>query len=332
MDIKKLLEERNIELRYVNKNDFSELKDKTIITNEDNFTKNLLLNLGFKKFYTVREASVERADEIKKYLKREEIVGFGGGKAIDIAKKISFDLGTDLISIPTAPSHDGLISRNSSLYFRGQKKTIPTKYPKKLIIPVHLWKSSGDLKKAGICDLIANLVSLQDISLAEKNGEKFSEFYKKLSFEAAERVLDSKDEKELSEALIMSGIAMEESSVYCSESEHEVEKLFEKKGFPYLHGQLSGTGALISAKVYSLYYNKLPKLRFDSGKLFEIVKSRMKKKRVFKFALDPLFDKKFKPKMLKEVGKIRPGRYNLWNVIDPKKIDWGFIVSEILKD
>lgn len=331
MDVKKLLEERNIKLKYVNRNqDFSELKNKMVVTNEDSFTKNLLLNLGLRNFYTVREASVERADEILKNVKGKEIVGLGGGKALDVAKKISFDLHIDLISVPTAPSHDGLTSRNSSLYYKAKKKTIPTKYPKKLIIPLHLWKTSGNLKKAGICDLIANLVALQDMSLAEKNRKKFSQFYKKLSFESTKKI--SEDEKTLSEALIISSIAMEETSVYCSGSEHEVEKLFDRKGFPYLHGQLSGTGALISAKVYSTYSKDLPRLRFNSKNFFEKIKKEMIKNTVYEFALEPLLDENFDPKILKEVGKIRPERFTLWNVIDPKKVDWDLMVSEILKD
>jgi len=333
MDVGKLLEDRDIRLEYVNRNyNFPELRDGTIITNEDHFTKNLLLNLGFEKFHTVEDASVEKACEISKYVKGDGIIGFGGGKALDVAKKVSCDLMKDLILVPTAPSHDGLTSRNSSLYHKGKKKTIRTKYAKRLIIPLHLWKTSGNLKKAGICDLIANFIALQDISLAERNGKRFSELYKKLSHDAANKILKLNDEKTLSEALIISSIAMEEGSQYCSGSEHEVEKLFEKNGFLYLHGQLAGTGVLISAKVYSAYSKKLPKLRFDSETLFEKIKKKMKEKKVYEFALQPLVDKNFRPEILKKVGEIRPERFNLWNVIDSRKVDWKKIIDDVLKD
>ncbi|MCK4730551.1 MAG: iron-containing alcohol dehydrogenase [Candidatus Aenigmarchaeota archaeon] len=334
MDIQKLLNERNIELSYLDKDyGFPELKKGTIITNSRGFTKNLLSDLGFAEFYPVSDASLDRVEEIKKNEHAGSIIGFGGGKAIDIAKKLAYDLDLNLISIPTAPSHDGLISKNCSLYNGIKRETIPTKYPSKIIIPLYLWKDSGNLKKSGICDLISNLTALQDLSLAEKNGEKFSEFYKQLSFESAEKVLGFGTDKELAEALIMSGIAMEETSKYCSGSEHEVERLLEAKinGGKYLHGQLAGTGTLISAKIYEIYSNELPDLRFESKNLFEEIKEKMKKVGVYEFAIEPLKDEKFNPEILGEISRIRPERYSLWNVIDSEKVEWKKIVGGILE-
>lgn len=335
MDIGELLKKRNIELEFLEhkRDNFKDFTGKAVITNEDLFTKNLLLKSGINKFHTVSEASIKRAKEIKKLIREEEIVGFGGGKALDIAKKVSFDLNKELITVPTAPSHDGLISINCSLHDGKKRKTIPTKYSRKIIIPVYLWKNSGNLKKAGICDLFSNLVALQDLSLAEKSGEKFSEFYKKLSFGAVKKILGSVSDRTLAEALIISGLAMEETSRYCSGSEHEAERLLENKinGGKYLHGQLAGTGSLISAKVYSIHLDKLKNLKFNSKNFFEYVKSLMKKKNVFEFALQPLKDEKFRPEMLRELGKVRPERYTLWNFIDSKKVDWDKITAEILE-
>jgi len=332
MKFEELLDERRIELKYVNDNNFDELKGKAIITNKGSFTRNLLLNLGFEDFHPVSEASIEEAEQIKNLIKERDIVGFGGGKAIDVAKKIASDLNLNLISVPTAPSHDGLISKNCSLYKGSKRETIPAKYPRKIIIPLNLWKNSGNLKKAGICDLISNLIALQDLSLAEKRGEQFSEFYKKLSFESVEKVLNCRDEKELAESLILSGLAMEETSRYCSGSEHEVERLLENKinEGKYLHGQLAGTGILISAKVYSLYSDKLKDLRFSSENFFEYIRNLMKKKDVYNFAILPLLDEKFKPEILKEVSEVRPERFTLWNVVDSKKIDFERVINEII--
>jgi len=333
MKFRELLDERGIELKYVNDNNFDELKRKAIITNKGSFTRKLLLNLGFEDFHPVSEASIEEAEQIKEMIKEKDIVGFGGGKAIDVAKKIASDLNINLISVPTAPSHDGLISKNCSLYKGSKRETIPAKYPRKVIIPLHLWKNSGNLKKAGICDLISNLIALQDLSLAEKErGEQFSEVYKKLSIESVKKVLNCGDEKELAESLILSGLAMEETSRYCSGSEHEVERLLENKinEGKYLHGQLAGTGILISAKVYSLYSDKLKDLRFGSENFFEYIRNLMKKKDVYNFALLPLLDEKFKPEILKEVSEVRPERFTLWNVIDSRNIDFERVINEII--
>ncbi|MCK4782010.1 iron-containing alcohol dehydrogenase [Candidatus Parcubacteria bacterium] len=332
MDIKQLLKQRGIELKFISDSDliFNELKGKEIITNDNDFTKNLLLQAGIKKFHLVKEASIKTAEEIKKQIKKQPVVGFGGGKAIDVAKKISSDLSLKFISIPTAPSHDGLVSKNFSLYNnKGKRETVPGKYPRKLIIPLNFWKNSEELKKSGICDLLSNMVALQDLSLAEKAGEKFSDFYKKLSFEAINRI-NTEDDRKLAEALILSGIAMEENSCYCSGSEHELERLFEDKiNGKYLHGQLAGAGTLISAKVYSKYADSLSGLIFNSRNLFEDIKNRMENLGVYEFALIPLKDKKFQHSFLKEVSSIRPERYTLWNYIDSREIDWERIIEEI---
>lgn len=334
MNLEKLLKERSIELKYADSDyGFPELSKKAIITNKSEFTRKLLEAKGFNKFHEINEASVKKAGILKKKINEAGVVGFGGGRAIDLAKKISFDLGIDLISIPTAPSHDGLISKNCSLENRGARKTYPAKYPSKLIIPVELWKNSGELKKAGICDILSNIVALQDIKLSETRGETFSETYKNYSKEAVKRVLGHLDEKELSKALILSGFAMEETSRYCSGSEHEVERLLERiLGSAYLHGQLAGTGTIICAKVYSMYSDKLPDFEGNSCKFYDEIRSQMEKLKVYEYATRPLYDSSFKPEVLREVSKIRPERYTLWNAIDSIKVDWKHVIDKILKD
>ncbi|HIE41494.1 MAG TPA: iron-containing alcohol dehydrogenase [Candidatus Aenigmarchaeota archaeon] len=331
MNLLRLLKERKINLIYekeLNKL-VEELKDKEIITGKS-FTRDLLLE-KLENLYSVSQASIREVEKIKKLIKEKEIVGFGGGKPIDVAKKVSCDLNLDLTIVPTAPTHDGIASKNCSLYNKNKRRTILAKYPNKIIIPLSLWENSKDLKNAGVCDIISNLIALQDISLAEKKGIKFLEFYKKLSFESVKKILSFKNNKELAESLILSGIAMEKGSVYCSGSEHEITRLLENK-LNYLHGQLAGTGTLIAAKVYEHYSTQLEGLKFNSKELFYKIREKMEKVRVYEFALQPLFDKNFKPKILREISKIRPERYNLWNVINSKEIDWDYIIDKILKN
>jgi len=334
MRIKKLLRERRIKLKFFEKEKraLRKIKGKEIITNDSNFTKNLLQDAGFLFFHVVEKASLETVNTIKEEMKNvgtDEIVAIGGGKAIDVAKKVAADLNIRLISFPTAPSHDGLISKNCSLLEGNKRKTISAVYPRKVIIPLNLWRNSGNLRKAGICDLISNLTALQDLSLAEKKGEKFDDLYKYLSFEAT-KLVNFEKEKHFAYALIFSGLAMEKTSRYCSGSEHEVERLLEEKiQNTYLHGQLSGTGALISAKIYSKFANNFSDLRFDSRKIFNLIKESMKSENVLEFAILPLKDEKFRPEWLEEVSSIRPDRYTLWNEIDSKKIDWKEVIEEI---
>lgn len=334
MRIKKLLRERGIKVRLFKdeKKALKKIKGKEIITNDDDFTKSLLQKAGFIFFHVVDKATIETVETIKEEMKdigAKEVVGIGGGKAIDVAKKVAADLNIKLISFPTAPSHDGLISKNCSLYYGEKRKTIPTVYPSKVIIPLNLWKNSGNLRKAGVCDLISNIIALQDLSLAERKGEKFEDLYKYLSFNAT-KLVNFEKEKHFAYALIISGLAMEKTSRYCSGSEHIIERLLEEK-MPngYLHGQLAGTGTLISAKIYSKFIDSSPELRFDCLKLYDSIKDSMKSENVFDFAKIPLEDERFNPEWLKELSKIRPERYTLWNEIDAQKINWQEIIEEI---
>jgi len=334
MRIHRLLRQRGIKLRFFEdeKKALRKIRGKEIITNDSDFTKNLLEEAGFIFLHVVDEATMETVNIIKEEMRdirAKEIAAVGGGKAIDVAKKVAADLNINLISFPTAPSHDGLISKNCSLYEGGKRKTIPAVYPKKLFIPLNLWRNSGNLRKAGICDLVSNFVALQDLSLAEKKGEEFDCLYKYLSFQAT-KLINFGKEKHFAYALILSGLAMEKTSRYCSGSEHTVERLLEEKlQNTYLHGQLAGTGTLISAKIYSKFAQNFPNLRFDSKKIFDLVASEMKRENVLEFALLPLKDARFNPDWLREASEMRPERYTLWNEIDSQKINWQEIIEEI---
>jgi len=336
MRINKFLKERGIKVKFFEneKKALNKIRRKEIITNDSEFNKNLLQDAGFLFFHVVDKASLNTVETIKEEMRdirAKEIVAIGGGKAIDVGKKIAADLDIKLISFPTAPSHDGLISKNCSLYDETNKrKTIPAVYPKELIIPLNLWRNSGNLRKAGICDLISNCVALQDLSLSEKKGEKFSCLYKYMSFEAT-KLINFETEKHFAYALILSGLAMEETSRYCSGSEHILERLMEENiQNTYLHGQLAGTGTLISSKIYSMFSDKLSDLRFDSKKLFDQIVQRMKNENSLEFALEPLKNEKFNnPDWLKKASQMRPGRYTLWNIVDSNNLDWHSIIENL---
>jgi len=332
--IHKLLHERKIILKFFEneRKALRKLKGKEIITNDSDFNINLLKEAGFLFFHVVKNATIETTERIKEEMRDmriNEIVGVGGGKAIDVAKKIAADLKIKLISFPTAPSHDGLISRNCSLYEGKKRETIPCVYPRKLMIPLKLWRNSGNLRKSGICDLISNIIALQDISLAERKGETFEDLYKYLSFEAT-KLIHVSNEKDLAFGLIISGLAMEKTSRYCSGSEHTIERLLDEKiQNGYLHGQLAGLGTLISAKVYSKFADKFSDLRFDSKKIFDFIVEEMKKENVLDFVLAPIKDGNVNPDWLKEVSKMRPERYSLWNEVNSQELNWPKIIEEI---
>ena len=48
----------------------------------------------------------------------ERVIGVGGGSKIDMGKKLAYDLDVPFISVPSAPSHDGIASPRASIYDR----------------------------------------------------------------------------------------------------------------------------------------------------------------------------------------------------------------------
>lgn len=335
----KILREKNIEIIFC-KNE-KELKknlaclSKDILVTDNNFVRDYVDKLElFKNVFSIESEDFSEVFRIMKNSKGGKIIGMGGGRVLDVAKMVSFQQGKRLILIPTAPTHDGLVSKNSALLVNGIKRSYPTKFPEKVIIPEHLWESSGHLKNFGKLDIIANIVALEDVSLAmSRINFKPDEKYMKLSALAIKKILKEKNMDDLAKALFFSGLAMEESSRYCSGSEHELEKILMPRLSLYFHGQLAGTGTLLSSKVYEICSERLPEdLFFPAENLYLEIVEIMKKQKVMEDALKPVVENDANEiaDWLREASMVRPERYTLWNEIDSKNIDWKNIIKNIV--
>jgi len=67
---------------------------------------------------TVEKATFESVESVTEAAGADDIgylLGVGGGKAIDIAKMASDHCGKGFVSVPTAASHDGIVSGRSSI-------------------------------------------------------------------------------------------------------------------------------------------------------------------------------------------------------------------------
>jgi glycerol-1-phosphate dehydrogenase [NAD(P)+] len=75
--------------------------------------------------------SFEKATELFRQSPRnaDAIVGFGGGKALDVAKYIAFLFRLPYLSVPTSLSNDGFCSPQSSLTVGGRRHTLPSAVP-----------------------------------------------------------------------------------------------------------------------------------------------------------------------------------------------------------
>ncbi|MEA2004090.1 MAG: iron-containing alcohol dehydrogenase [archaeon] len=308
-----------------------------LVVTDSLFSGNYLDKLGIYKnasVWKIEEESVEEAEKvIDAFPECSSVIGFGGGRPLDVAKMAAFRMSKPFVSVPTAPSHDGLISRNCALKVDGVKKSFSTVFPSSVIIPEFLWKGSGTLKFSGMLDVLSNVTALQDVSLSIDNSEfKPSSESVICSLMAVKSLILGRDMDSFSRALILSGLSMKDNSNCGSGSEHEIEKILASSfGSKYSHGQLAGAGTLIAAKVYEMHSDKMPSgLFFNSCMMYKDLVSVFLDCGVLDFALLPIVEEKDSlEKCFKKLYHVRPERYTLWNLIDPEDIDWGLVLDSV---
>ncbi|MCS7122053.1 MAG: sn-glycerol-1-phosphate dehydrogenase [Archaeoglobaceae archaeon] len=229
-----------------------------------------------KNSFEVTTFFVERSsvDEVKRivvntsYSDFEVVLGFGGGKVIDVAKVTATELNVPFISIPTSASHDGIASPVASFKENGKPISISTNPPSAVLADVKiLIKSPRRLMNSGFGDLISNITAVKDWQLAkEKVNENYNEVAASISSMPAELMLKKAEEldfnipshvKLLVQGLIMSGVAMAivGSSRPASGSEHKFSHAVDYLGYGFgLHGEQVGIGTIIMEYFYEKVY------------------------------------------------------------------------------
>lgn len=218
---------------------------KPLVLTSPRFKKNIsfLKNSGVIE---VLDNSLSLACDIQKKIKDHDIViSIGGGKIIDLGKFVATKKKMSYVSVPTAPSNDGIMSPIAVLKNKkGMTESIGVNMPMGILVDLNL-VASAPLKniQAGIGDLISNYSALLDWRLAHaEKKEKIDDFAASLAYSAADLVyaqyrfqdkIDLREEKFLKtliNGLILSGIAMNiaGSSRPCSGSEHEISHAIDK--------------------------------------------------------------------------------------------------------
>ncbi len=188
------------------------------------------------------------------------LVGFGGGKVIDVTKYLSLTTGFEYASVPSSLSHDGICSPVCVLEESRMRRRFGAPMPVGVAIDTRIVRRSPPaLIAAGVGDVLSNISALADWRLShETTGEEMNGFAEILSLQAVESLTTygfghTRDEvflKHLASSLVISGIAMllEGSSRPCSGSEHmfshAIDFLFPEKRT--LHGVQVGFGTLLS--------------------------------------------------------------------------------------
>lgn len=210
------------------------------------------------------ESSVNAVKKIIDDEKPALVIGFGGGKVLDVAKLASGHASTKFIAIPTTLSNDGISSPVSVIC---DKDMLPvshiTKAPFGVIVDTSIIKKAPvRYIKCGIGDLLSNLSAVWDARLAiDKNKEKIPATALELAQAGPLNLLEFNEKTiktgdfllTLARGLIKSGFAMciVGSSRPASGSEHKIshaiDHLYPAK--KKLHGEQVGIAALFSMKL-----------------------------------------------------------------------------------
>jgi glycerol-1-phosphate dehydrogenase [NAD(P)+] len=167
------------------------------------------------------------------------ILGFGGGRSLDVAKLLARNTGLNWISIPTAASHDGIASNVASVMQDGYKYSQKCKSPIAVIADLSIMSQAPNiLKSAGLGDIICKASSLAEWRLAhEQKNEPFNKRAYSIVKRALVSVLKNQSLASLVEAEVDAGKAMSifGSSRPCSGTEHAISHAMDRRN-QGLHG------------------------------------------------------------------------------------------------
>ncbi|QLG49398.1 NAD(P)-dependent glycerol-1-phosphate dehydrogenase [Natrinema halophilum] len=219
------------------------------------------------KIVTVEKATfdaVERVIEVAEAEGAAYLVGIGGGKAIDIAKMASYHLEMGFLSVPTAASHDGIVSNRGSVPDGDSRHSVAAEPPLAVVADTAtLADAPWELTTAGCADIISNYTAVMDWRLAKRLKDvEYSEYAAALSEMTAEILVDNAElirpglEESawvVTKALMSSGVAMSiaGSSRPASGAEHLFSHQLDRLApGAALHGHQVGVGSVMTAYLH----------------------------------------------------------------------------------
>ncbi|WP_336022196.1 NAD(P)-dependent glycerol-1-phosphate dehydrogenase [Halobellus salinisoli] len=193
------------------------------------------------------------------------LIALGGGKPIDTAKMASDRLNCGLVSVPTAASHDGIVSGRSSIPEGDTRHSVAADPPLAVVADTEiLAQAPWELTSAGCADIISNYTAVKDWQLAHRlKNVEYSEYAGALSQMTAEMLVEASDAVKpgfeesawlVAKALVSSGVAMSiaGSSRPASGAEHlishQLDRLVPGRA---LHGHQVGVAAIVTEYLHS---------------------------------------------------------------------------------
>ena len=220
------------------------------------------------KWIETPKASMNDINSAQSLVRKEQpnfIVGVGGGRSVDVAKMISYNLNIPFISVPTSASHDGISSPFVSIRGRDKPYSLKAHAPIGVIADTKLISEAPyRLQASGCGDLIGKITAVKDWELArDDNNEYFGSYAANLANMSAKIIIENSSKlsrraniRTIVEALISAGVAscIAGSSRPCSGSEHLFSHALEyvAKTNCGLHGERVGIGTIMMSKIHGL--------------------------------------------------------------------------------
>ena len=246
--------------------------------------KKIVKSLKIKRIQFIWHTSIDNQikslNQIQKDVKKDNsdlIVGIGGGRSVDTAKLISYNLGKPFVSLPTAASHDGMASPFVSVKSDKPHSIVATA-PMGVFVDIDIIKKApSKLLASGCGDLIANIIAVKDWQLGhKKKKEYYGRYAADLALMSAKIVMENSSEfakkgldaRVIVEGLISAGVAscIAGSSRPCSGAEHLVSHALDKLAPGIgLHGEKCGLGSIMMAKLQKQDWKKIVKTLKDVG-------------------------------------------------------------------
>jgi len=231
-------------------------------------------------WHTSIDNQIKSINKIEKDVKKDNsdlIVGIGGGRSVDTAKLISYNLSIPFVSLPTAASHDGMASPFVSVK-SDKPHSIVASAPMGVFVDIDIIKKApSKLLASGCGDLIANIIAVKDWQLGhKKTKEYYGRYAADLAMMSAKIVMENSSEfrkkgldaRVIVEGLISAGVAscIAGSSRPCSGAEHLFSHALDKiaPGIG-LHGEKCGIGSIMMAKLQGQDWKKIIKTLKDVG-------------------------------------------------------------------
>ena len=246
--------------------------------------KKIEKSLKLKKIQFVWHTSIDNQikslNKIQKDVKKDNsdlIVGIGGGRSVDTAKLISYNLKKPFVSLPTAASHDGMASPFVSVK-SNKPHSIMATAPMGVFVDIDIIKKApSKLLASGCGDLIANIIAIKDWQLGhKKKKEYYGRYAADLALMSAKIVMENSSEfakkgldaRVIVEGLISAGVAscIAGSSRPCSGAEHLISHALDKLAPGIgLHGEKCGLGSIMMGKLQGQDWKKIIKTLKDVG-------------------------------------------------------------------